>query len=270
MIHKVPCGQCMACRITRVVTWSERIKHEWLQHDEGIFLTLTYGTEKQSIQNAECIDLCSEDPDTIEELREAYTLDHSHVQLFIKKLRSQLARANKRRQGSPAGVKSGKKSIRYFCAGEYGTKFERPHYHFIMFGVSKKDVALINKCWDRGFIYVGNINSTTIRYVCGYIIEKLTGKQGQYYEAMGIRPPYCAVSRSIGLDYARKFFKNWLDIRKPINKYYKNKLAIDKQILYNPIRKEVERKLSRLEVDADNKQREMDLVKKISLRQKKL
>nr|WAE43781.1 MAG: replication initiator protein [Microviridae sp.] len=245
-LHTVACGACMACRISRVQQWTQRLEHENMLHKNSIFLTLSYdNTWKDELMNIEDLQTPMQ-----------FSLNHEDIKLFFKKLRKKI-----------------KTKISYYCSGEYGEETFRPHYHLIIFGLSKKDKLLIHDTWGKGNIKIGDTNHTTIRYTCGYIIDKLTGKFGWIYEALNIKPPYCAVSHNLGLNYAKNYFENWIDIAKPMSRYYKKKLDT-RQILdynYNNSKKggKINYKQHFKEVD-ENTQRELTLQKKQSLNKKKL
>lgn len=76
------------------------------------------------------------------------------------------------------------KDFKYFCCGEYGSKYGRPHYHLILFcnyelnlqflKYTKTgplyDCDLLNKCWLRkGYIWVAHdFNNMSFAYVSSY------------------------------------------------------------------------------------------------------
>ena len=97
----VPCGKCMNCLTNRRESWIIRLIEEF-KTKKATFLTLTYNDENLVYADGE-----------------KPTLSKRDVQLFLKRLRKSL-----------------KKSIKYYCVGEYGTRTNRPHYHFILFNSS--------------------------------------------------------------------------------------------------------------------------------------
>jgi len=99
----VPCGKCMHCRVAKRREWSLRMLHELDEHEDSIFITLTY------------------DEDNVPE---NMSLRKADLQKFFKRLRKAL----------------GDRTIKYFACGEYGDKTERLHYHSIIFGLSLKDI----------------------------------------------------------------------------------------------------------------------------------
>ncbi len=102
-------------------------------HLESVFLTLTYAKDPVSV-------------------------DKSHLQRFLKRLR---------RQVEP-------RHFRYFAVGEYGGTYGRPHYHAMLFGLGLCDEEVIAKSWKLGFIQVSEFNRSRCRYIAKYTIKKLT------------------------------------------------------------------------------------------------
>ena len=162
---KLPCGQCIGCRLERSRQWAMRCMHEAQMHEENCFITLTYNPEHLPDDNS---------------------LHHDHFQRFIKRLRKGLA----------------PKRIRFYMAGEYGEKRGRPHYHACIFGHTFKDKKFDRKTdagsilytskelssyWEHinpatgksesiGFSSLGDVTFESAAYVARYIISKQTGK----------------------------------------------------------------------------------------------
>lgn len=169
-----PCGKCVACRRSRTREWANRCIHELSFWKESIFLTLTYDDEHYP---------------------ENGSLSKEDARNFLKRLRKSLE----------------PKLIKYFGCGEYGEKYERPHYHFILFGVSTADKCFkfLRKqgdknlyslsAWEKGIIYVGNVNYKSCAYVAGYIQKKLGVSK-----YVGRIPPFQMQSQGLGKRYALK------------------------------------------------------------------
>lgn len=156
----VPCGQCMACRISRAATWALRMTHEAQLHKENCFITLTFNDEHNP-----------------------KSLDKRDLQLFFKRLRKEI---------SP-------KKISYFACGEYGDKFKRAHYHACIFGhsfdKSKSKIKShdgfscysspsLSSLWRFGYSSFSEFSFDTANYVAGYINKKIMGKNWEkhYYD----------------------------------------------------------------------------------------
>lgn len=198
-----PCGKCVVCRRARTREWANRCMHELAYWEESCFLTLTYDDKH---------------------LPENKSLDKTHFKSFMKMLRMDL---------SP-------KLIKYFGCGEYGGKFQRPHYHLIIFGLSPSDkifkfvtkVAGRDKyeinAWKKGFIDIGSVSYASCAYVAGYIQSKLGVSKYP-----GRIPPFQVQSQGLGKRYALEnatdlckdlgFRMNGMDCTLP--RYYKKVLG---------------------------------------------
>lgn len=209
--NRFPCGQCMACRINRQSEKALRITHELEYHKDNVFVTLTY--------KPEC-------------LPEHASLVKRDVQLFLKRLRKAIE----------------PQQIRYFLCGEYGETFSRPHYHLIIFGISQFDPRVFTqrkyipsqdvyycacKCWDKGFVSIGAVNTARVAYVAKYVIKKVTGKGEKEYYGDKL-PEFSLCSRKPGLgyqyaiDHANKLKKDDFctvrGVKRPMPRYYVEKL----------------------------------------------
>lgn len=149
---KLPCGQCSGCRLEYSRRWAIRCVHEASIHEQNCFITLTYDDEH---------------------LPNPPSLDLSHFQLFMKRLRKRFGNG-----------------IRFFHCGEYGEKYGRPHYHACLFGfdfsdrvfyTSRNGVKLftsqvLSELWPYGFSSVGDVTFESAAYVARYVMKKVGGK----------------------------------------------------------------------------------------------
>jgi hypothetical protein len=157
----LPCGQCWGCRLERSRQWAVRCMHEASLHEQNCFITLTYDN-----------DHCPSDR----------SLNYGDFQRFMKRFR-------KRFKGS---------TIRFYMAGEYGEKFERPHFHACIFGFNFPDLTVwkrtpsgaliyrsksLEDLWPFGYSSVGDVTFESAAYVARYVMKKRTGKvAGDHYE----------------------------------------------------------------------------------------
>lgn len=208
----VPCGKCSDCVRTKARDWKVRLYHHSLTEGEGIFVTLTYN-------DAHMVDKKGK-PDC--------NLNYLHFQLFMKRLRHLFPDRN----------------ISMFCAGEYGSKSLRRHFHAIIFGVtldmiksqylcrSRKDKktkiwrsSILEKCWCtsfsrkvegynpdelRGFVSVSRVvsdNPSVFGYVAGYVISKYDETHRLAVFKLGLAPEFhhMSLKNAIGKNY---FLKN--------------------------------------------------------------
>lgn len=102
----VPCRKCLGCSLDYSKEWSFRCLLEASLHRDNCFVTLTY-------DNSNC----------------PYEISKKDVQDFLKRLRKAVFPLK----------------IRYYCCGEYGSKYLRPHYHLILFGYDFPDRYFFQK-----------------------------------------------------------------------------------------------------------------------------
>lgn len=176
-----PCGQCLSCRINKRRVWTLRLMLENYFHEKASFVTLTYSDDMLPFSLDGLPALCKSD-----------------VQLWLKRLRKRL----------------GDRKIRYYLAGEYGSRTRRPHYHAILFGVGpeqldpdyvvyagrsggtkgiEKRSTLLSQTWPYGLVHVGDVRRESIQYVAGYVTKKFT-KKGD-----GNVPEFALMSRRPGI-----------------------------------------------------------------------
>lgn len=195
---KIPCSQCIGCRLEHARQWAMRCMHEAALYEDNCFITLTYDNDH---------------------LPKNGFLERRDFQLFMKRLRKHFA-----------GV-----TIRTFYCGEYGSKLGRPHFHAILFNldfhdklvykqVRKKDGSsyflynseTLDKIWRKGFAVIGNVTSESAGYVAQYTLKKKTGEQAaDHYEYVDPitfevfqRPPEFAqasLGKAIGKGWYEKF-----------------------------------------------------------------
>lgn len=184
----VPCGKCLVCLQKERAMWTFRLEQEFKYSHGALFITLTYD-EKH--------------------LRSDCNLKKRDVQLFIKRLRKRAGRG-----------------LRYFCVGEYGSKFGRPHYHLLLFNCG--DVDLVRASWNDskgcsiGMVHVGRVTSASIAYCTKYIIQKADAPVDR-------ERPFRLMSRAygIGARYLSDAVVSWH--RKGLHNYamvYERKVAL--------------------------------------------
>ena len=195
---KLPCGNCIGCRLERARQWAMRCVHEATLHDENCFITLTYDDDHLPANNS---------------------LDKREWQLFLKKFRERLA----------------PKKIRFFMCGEYGEKLSRPHYHAIIFGwdaTDKEDWTMKNdrpiyrspfleEVWGNGICTVDEMNFDTANYTARYCMKKVNGEMAEDHylrvhpitgECWQVEPEFSLQSRRPGIGKAwYDKYKNDLD-----------------------------------------------------------
>lgn len=171
--QEVSCHNCIECLIQYSDEWAVRCCLEASFHRENCMITLTYADNPVS--------LCPSDGDK-----------------FVQDLRNYCRRREN-------GLR-----IRYFYCGEYGSRGQRPHFHFLVFGWRPKDLQFyfsrkgnhpvylsdtVAKIWNKGFISVEDINYNSAKY-CAKYLQKI-GKI-----PLGAKPSYVRMSNRPGIGYS--------------------------------------------------------------------
>lgn len=181
---RLPCGQCVGCRLDRSLQWAVRCMHEKQLHTSSAFVTLTYDEDN---------------------LPEGGTLVMEDHQKFMKRLRHHMG-----------------KGIRFYMCGEYGETTKRPHYHYLFFNRDFSDKKFyklakagerlytsewLRELWPHGHNVIGDVSLESCAYVARYIVDKINGEPAtNHYRVVtadGVivdrRPEFTAGSRKPGL-----------------------------------------------------------------------
>lgn len=176
----VPCGKCPVCLRNRQKDWMFRLTQEQKRSTSSCFVTLTY-----------------EETPLAEDGKP--TLYHRHVQHFLKRLRKQ-----------------NREKIKYYCVGEYGDQFGRPHYHLILFNLDHRKIvkqSAITDIWHAGKNWINGKPGITqtdactagsIGYVTGYVNKRqhFGRSRNDLLYPPTKRPEYSTMSKGLG--------ENWL------------------------------------------------------------
>jgi len=163
-------------------------------------------------------------------------------------------------------------NFRYFSAGEYGEKTNRPHYHAILFGIDFHEdrrkhsgnaqgntlfvSPTLTDTWSHGHCLIGSCNYQTAAYISRYVLKKITGKQAdENYvrvnpstgEIFHLLPEFALMSLKPGIGAA------WYDKYKsdafpsdflvhqgkkhPVPRYYTNKLSTENATMHQAIKR---------------------------------
>ncbi len=203
---RIPCGQCIGCRLDRSRMWATRCMHEAELHENNSFVTLTYDSKHLPRDNG---------------------LVKSHYQLFMKRLRKW-------------GDQFGYTKLKYLHSAEYGDEYQRPHYHACIFGVDFPDKILwktnhqddpiytsraLDIIWGKGFTTLGDVTYQSAAYTARYALKKINGKRKNIpdpttgllpyerthldsAEIVEVLPEYSTQSRNPGL--GQGFIKEYL------------------------------------------------------------
>lgn len=180
---RLPCGQCIGCKLERARQWAVRCTHEASLYDENCMATLTYSDEW---------------------LPKGASLVPQDMTKFMKRLRRRIE----------------PRKVRFFGCGEYGDETMRPHYHLLLFGYDFPDKRIIcsskeypewtseilQETWGFGSTLLGSVSFESAAYVARYVTKKVTGPVAaghyRYAEDHGwveLEPEFGRMSRRPGI-----------------------------------------------------------------------
>ncbi len=249
----VPCGRCPDCVRRRVNEWSFRLQQEERNFALCYFVTLTYETPPLSPNGY-------------------MTLCKKHLQDYWQRIRMSFAvreNVNGRWRWNYDNVPK----FKYYVCGEYGSRFNRPHYHAIVFGLDER--TLVDN-WqgvktydmasgeansvDLGIVHIGTVTGASIGYTLKYMAK---GKRVPEHGRDDRVPEFAMMSKRLGKSYLDKDVTSYhrkgnvMFLRNPdgftisMPRYYKEKLwtkqerrklALDSAALHERKEKERERK----------------------------
>jgi len=257
---RVPCGKCLPCKKKRVNQWSFRLMQEQKKSYSSYFVTLTYNTDFVPLTQRGKMTLVktTEQSDKLAELQYSEKLERKKVgtktikyfksgaenydisaQAFIKRLRYYQEERSKngkidleqfrRARNTTSGLYTENK-IKYYLAGEYGSKRFRPHLHIILFNVMSCDD--IRSAWTYGTVWIDDVNQNTVDYTLKYICKPPEQKPKGFD---GI-PEFSLMSKGLGKNYLthdtanfhkkeyNNFVSNGKGVKIPTPRYYTQKI----------------------------------------------
>lgn len=233
---RLPCGRCFGCRMDRVKSWSVRCQHEASCWDFNSFVTLTYDESHVPWDGG---------------------LRSVDVQRWLKRLRKVLPGA----QDAPGGGRP----LRFFLAGEYGERTQRPHYHALLFnaelpkerqvGKDLFETDVLSSTWGLGSVAFGDVTPASASYVAGYSLKKVYGSRDRQSDHYGVMDPdtgewcerereFCRMSLRPGIgqfwfDRFKRDLVHGFVVRDGqkfgVPRYYRSKLRQDEPSLYEQL-----------------------------------
>lgn len=200
----LPCSKCIGCRNDLTKDWAVRCYHESQMHDYNCVLTLTFNEDN---------------------LNSEATLVKDDIVNFVKRLRAYISRSEELRIKNPHLYN---KKISYLYCGEYGHKFNRLHYHIIIFGFDFPDKKylkdsesgdelctskILDTLWPYGFSTIGKMSMASAMYCASYVTKYVSNAEKMsVYTNMETgefrQPEFGQASRrpAIGLNWFKKYF----------------------------------------------------------------
>lgn len=186
-VMPLPCSSCSICRRSRAKNWATRLQLERMFHENATFVTLTYRDEE------------------VKDISSVWRADRPVVGTLVPKDAQKWLRRLRKVVPSP---------IRFFLVGEYGDSSQRPHYHAALFGVPNciygktrthvKECCgpcqIVQRTWDKGHTYLGELNEATASYITGYVTKKWTREDQWTKEKLkGRHPEFARMSLKPGI-----------------------------------------------------------------------
>lgn len=212
----VPCGYCLNCRVDKRNFLEDCCNYEYNKFGCGSFVTFTYDDNHIPYVQSP-IDFINRQ-----------TLSKDDVKKFLDKIRSCI-------RYYKIDSKVCNPNFKYLCVGEYGDTFQRPHYHFVFFGLDWLACQKIfYQVWKKGIIDSLPIKDGCFRYVLKYLDKQIKGKDKiEKYVKHNVIAPFSHHSINFGtglftsqIDYIEKnnYCYKYGQKDKPISNYLKKKL----------------------------------------------
>lgn len=202
---RVPCGECVGCRLDYSREWASRVVMESMSYpDNSLFVTLTYNDDNlPMVINDGSDHLVRGKEWAVDYCCKGATLSKPDIQNWMKRLRRNLS--------YHYGINEG---VRFYLAGEYGSTTYRPHYHVCLFGAPTDNLKVIGKnklgnflyesdflsdTWSFGHLCVGKLNFQTAAYTARYCLKKAQGKDNSFFDSLGVDREFVLMSRRPGI-----------------------------------------------------------------------
>lgn len=204
----IPCRHCWACNLNYSKDWATRITMECANYEHRYFVTLTYDEANLPLYGS-MLYTDKEGNISIFENDGTWTgtLEPRDLGRFMDNIRHYYRR------------KYGIKNIKYFAAGEYGEKGQRPHYHLILFGVPldikqfhdfkiDKNHKLhwkspeLERFWGKGLVDIAEVEWSSAAYVARYCMKKINfDNDSLEYAKLGKLKEFTRMSRRPAIGY---------------------------------------------------------------------
>ena len=189
---QIPCGKCIECKIRYQNQWMIRLYEEAKCHKHILFITLTYNEQKVPFYL---------DKNTGQIFRTVYK---DHIQKALKRFR-----INRERH-----LKQDATPFKYFITSEYGPSTYRPHYHGVIFGLSRMDFLPFLNDWRKnyGFFKCTVVKSFDDRHklnACRYVAKYCSKGEFEcpYVEQGKVNKTFHLISKRLGYGYINKLRK---------------------------------------------------------------
>lgn len=181
--YSVPCGHCVECLKTRQNSYVVRCLEAFNKYHSICFITLTY--DNQYLPHTDDGEV---------------TLRREDLKNWKKDFRKKISN----------------KDFAWILCGEYGPRTHRPHYHGLLFGLSKSDLRIIKRCWKYGFSVFKDIPSLSsgshddVLAVAQYVSKYVVKPEGLDVFSDTVERPRIMSSVGFGMPKDDKLFEHIL------------------------------------------------------------
>lgn len=213
---KLPCGQCLECRLEYARQWSIRCVHESKMHPENAFITLTYRDEDIGDSKLHYEDF----QEFIKRLRD-HIFRETTEKYFGKGYWSKLSQEEKKAHLNQEKQIYERSRIGFFVTGEYGGETKRPHWHAIIFNWYPPDAIhkwtnergdrlhtseITDRLWGKGYTQTGSVTFESAGYCARYAAKKLVHGEDEDHDFHPISKK--SSKQAIGKSWLERYWKD--------------------------------------------------------------
>jgi len=217
---QIPCGKCISCRLENARQTAVRCVHEASMYEKNSFVTLTYSQENLKSDRLQYVDFQK----FVKDIRN-HEFQKLLNELFPDYCQKDQRILWKNLNKEERKIKYEKIQTAIFCAGEYGEKGKRPHWHAIIFNWRPDDLShkynnhrgdqvynskTLEQLWPHGISELGSVTFESAGYVARYATKKLVhGRDGTH--------DYTPISRrstrnAIGKKWIEKYYQDVFNV----------------------------------------------------------
>lgn len=201
-----PCGRCVNCLVDWRNSYEDLCEEELFQRNFcASYLTVTYDDYHLDWRDDWHGSLVP-------------SINKLDAVKFIKRLRAYMCR---HKINTPLM----QKNFRYVVAAEYGEEKNRPHLHFVFFGLDYRVAdKMFRECWKCGNQKLLPVKRGCFRYVVGYMQKQVKScdNPADMYECRNRERPFFHHSRGLGKTL---FLRQW-DFIRTHDYYYKSRKGV--------------------------------------------
>ena len=210
----IPCGWCLNCRVDKRNFLEDCCNFLHGKYGYCAFVTFTYD-DNWLINNCNPFKM----PITCSSIKRITWIDKRRREMELLRIRKQSMFSLNRDDARLLNYRirsavhnlpdcpANNHNYKMLYVGEYGGKFQRPHLHYLFFGIDFTS-PLFQKCWKYGLVKSLPIRNGAFRYVIDYLDKQVHGYLAEeLYDDCGLVRPFMGKS----MDFATDFVLSKLD-----------------------------------------------------------